>query len=309
MRMNEIGNVYDFVFHENSKLLNSLNKLKTCVKKEFIHGGHVLALGSSLVAVSVMILNGMILKWEFLPILYLMTLCIYNFDHYREMERDFSDNLGRVNHLFKYKKVLPILITAYGISSISLLIMFGNFESIIFGTIFLSMGIVYSYRVKKLTSKILAFKNFYTASAVALSALFTVIYCGFQINLLFFVIFIFLFLRFFVNTSFCDIKDMHTDKNHGILTLPLYFGKNYFLKLLHIINILSFFVLLSAIILEILPPYSIFLVFVNIYCFYYIKKSKSPKINITSLSDIIVDGEFIFWPIFLILGKSFFMII
>lgn len=309
MRMNEIGNVYDFVFHENSTFFNSLNKLKTCIKKEFIHGGHVLALGSSLVAVSVMILNGMILKWEFLPIIYLITLCIYNFDHFRELEKDFSDNLGRVNHLFKYKKILPILITAYGISSITLLIMFGNLESIIFGIIFLSMGIVYSYKVKKLTSKILAFKNFYTASAVALSALFTVIYCGFQINWLFFVIFIFLFLRFFVNTSFCDIKDMQTDKKHGILTLPLYFGKNYFLKLLHIINLLSFVVLISAIILEILPIYSIFLVFVNIYCFYYIRKSKCPKINITSLSDMIVDGEFIFWPIFLIIGKSFFMII
>jgi len=309
MRMNEIGNVYDFVFHENPTSFKSLNKLKTCIKKEFIHGGHVLALGSSLVAVSVMILNGMILKWEFLPIIYLITLCIYNFDHYREMEKDFSDNLGRVNHLFKYKKILPILITTYGISSITLLIMFGNLESIIFGIVFLSMGIVYSYKVKKLTSKILAFKNFYTASAVALSALFTVIYCGFQINWLFFVIFVFLFLRFFVNTSFCDIKDMQTDKKHGILTLPLFFGKNYFLKLLHIINLLSFVVLISAIILEILPAYSIFLVFVNIYCFYYIKKSKCPKINITSLSDIIVDGEFIFWPIFLIIGKSVFMIL
>ena len=307
--MNEIGNVYDFVFHENPTSFNSLNKLKTCIKKEFIHGGHVLALGSSLVAVSVMILNGMFLKWEFLPIIYLITLCIYNFDHYREMEKDFSDNLGRVNHLFKYKKILPILITTYGISSIALLIMFGNLESIIFGIVFLSMGIVYSYKVKKLTSKILAFKNFYTASAVALSALFTVIYCGFQINWLFFVIFVFLFLRFFVNTSFCDIKDMQTDKKHGILTLPLFLGKNYFLKLLHIINFISLGVLISAIILEILPLYSIFLVFVNIYCFYYINKSKCPKINITSLSDIIVDGEFIFWPIFLIIGKSFFMLI
>ena len=297
------------VVFPTESIVKKITDVKRFLVDEFMYGGHILALGSSFVAISTMILFNVAIRWEFLPIIYLMTLCIYNFDHFKELETDFSNNSGRVNHLLKYKKILPFLIVFYGFVSIVLLLVFGNMESILFGIIFMTMGLVYSYKVKEFTSKILAFKNFYTASAVALSVFFTVIYCGYGINYLFFTIFIFLFLRFLINTSFCDIKDMDTDKKLGLLTLPLYFGKSKFLILLHLINFLSFIMLLSAIIMNIIPISGSFLLIVNLYCFYYIEKSKNPKTNISILSDVMVDGEFIFWPIFLIAGKFFFMLV
>ena len=307
--MNEIGNLNGVVDFHIGKVLKSFFQIKNFIVKEFMYGGHVLAAGSSFVAISAMMLFNVMIRWEFLPIIYLMTLCIYNFDHYKEMDNDFSNNSGRVGHLMRYKKFLPLLIASYGLGSIFLLFIFGNLESIIFGIAFLSMGLIYSYKVKDLTSKILAFKNFYTASAVALSVLFTGVYCGYGLSWLFIIIFVFLFLRFLINTSFCDIKDMETDKKEGLLTLPLYLGRNKFLMLLHLINLISFITLLSALILHILPMFASFLLLVNIYCFYYIEKSKNPKTNISMISDIMVDGEFIFWPIFLIVGKCFFMML
>jgi 4-hydroxybenzoate polyprenyltransferase len=305
----ECPNIYKKMDFPIESIVKKITNVKRFIVNEFVYGGHILALGSSFVAVSTMILFNFAIRWEFLPIIYLMTLCIYNFDHFKELETDLSNNSGRVNHLLKYKKLLPFLIAFYGVVSIVLLLVFGNLQSIFFGIIFLSMGLVYSYKVKEFTSKILAFKNFYTASAVALSVFFTVIYCGYGVSYLFLTIFIFLFLRFLINTSFCDIKDMDTDKKQGLLTLPLYFGKSKFLILLHLINFLSFIVLLFSIIMNIIPVSASFLLVVNLYCFYYIEKSKNPETNISALSDIIVDGEFIFWPIFLITGKFFFMLL
>ncbi len=305
----ECPNIYKKVDFPTESIVKKITNVKRFLISEFMYGGHILALGSSFVAVSTMILSNVAIRWEFLPILYLMTLCIYNFDHFKELETDFTNNSSRVNHLLKYKKILPLLIAFYGAAFIVLLLVFGNLQSIIFGMVFLTMGLVYSYKVKEFTGKILAFKNFYTASAVALSVLFTVIYCGHGINYLFLAIFIFLFLRFLINTSFCDIKDMDTDKKQGLLTLPLYFGKSKFLILLHLINFLSFMILLSAVIMNIIPISGSFLLLVNLYCFYYIEKSKNPKTDISVLSNLMVDGEFIFWPILLVAGRFFFMLV
>ncbi len=305
----ECPNIYKKMDFPIESVVKKITNVKRFIVNEFVYGGHILALGSSFVAISTMILFNVVIRWEFLPIIYLMTLCIYNFDHFKELDADLSNNSGRVNHLLKYKKLLPFLIAFYGIVSIVLLLVFGNLESILFGIIFLTMGLVYSYKVKEFTSKILAFKNFYTALAVALSVFYTVIYCGYWINYLFLTIFIFLFLRFLINTSFCDIKDMDTDKKQGLLTLPLYFGKSKFLIFLHLINFVSFIILLSAVIMNIIPIYGSFLLIVNLYCFYYIERSKNSETNISVLSDIMVDGEFIFWPIFLIAGKFFFILV
>ena len=305
----ECPNIYNKMVFSTEDITKKISDVKRFLISEFMYGGHILALGSSLVAISSMILFNVAIRWEFLPIIYLMTLCIYNFDHYKELEIDSLSNSGRVNHLSKYKKILPVLIPCYGLVSVILLLVFGNFESIIFGLVFLTMGLVYSYKVKEFTGKILAFKNIYTALAVALSILFTSLYCGYELNWLFFIVFIFLFLRFLINTSFCDIKDMETDKKHGLLTLPLYFGKRKFLIVLHLINFLSFIILLSAIFVGIIPLSGAFLLIVNLYCFYYIEKSKNPKTNISALSDIMVDGEFIFWPILLVVGNLSFMFV
>ncbi len=305
----ECKNIYNKVDVPAEKIVKKITRIKNFFINEFMYGGHILALGSSFVAFSSMLLFNVPIRWEFLLIIYLMTLSIYNFDHYKEMEIDSSDNSDRVNHLSKNKKILPLLIACYSIVPLILLLIFGNLESITFGIIFLTTGLVYSYKIKEFTGKILAFKNFYTALAVASSILFSSLYCGYGLNCLFFIVFIFLFLRFFINTSFCDIKDMETDKKFGLLTLPLYFGKNKFLKFLHIVNLMSFVILLSALLMGIMPISGSFLLVVNLYCFYYIEKSKNPKINISTLSDLIVDGEFIFWPILLIIGNLFFLFV
>ena len=102
---------------------------------------------------------------------------------------------------------------------------------------------------------------------------------------------------------FCDIKDIDTDKKQKLLTLPLFFGKNRFLIFLHILNIISYLIIGVAIVMQVVPWFALILFIFYLYCSYYIQRARNPKVNIQSLSSVIADGEFLFWPVFLFLGK------
>jgi len=185
-----------------------------------------------------------------------------------------------------------------------LLLCFGTVNSIIFGTVFLFIAMLYTMKLKKITTKILGFKNIYTSFSVSLSLVFIMLYYAYPFTWFVLVLFIFLFLRFIIDTSFCDIKDMSADKKLHLKTFPLHLGKQKFLLLLHILNFFSFFLLLTTILLKIIPSFVIvFSLFIFFYNCYYIQKASNPKTNIHLLSSTIVDGEFIFWPFVLYIGS------
>jgi 4-hydroxybenzoate polyprenyltransferase len=106
-----------------------------------------------------------------------------------------------------------------------------------------------------------------------------------------------------VNTCFCDIKDMENDKKYQIKTLPVVLGKEKFIVVLHIINIISLTPILIGVYLHVLPLFSLLLVALIMYSVYYIQKSKRKETNIQSLSSIVVDGEYVFWPFILFVGS------
>ncbi len=301
VKNNDMNNLFEF---NQEKKITKLNNIKDFIYAEFVHGGHLLSLGSSAVALSTMFLLGTIIRWEFLIIAYLCPLCIYSYDHYRDIERDATSNVDRTNHLKKYYTLQPIIIVIYGILFCTLLIYFGNIASLIFGGALLFIGLMYTTKVKQLTTKIISFKSVYTSLSVASLILFTAIYCSYPLSIVLILLFIFMFLRFMVNTCFCDIKDMDADKTYQIKTLPVILGKEKFLLVLHMINILSIIPLLIGVYLHVMPLFSLSLVASIVYSFYYIKKSKHEKTNIQTLSSVVVDGEFAFWPFILFVGSS-----
>ena len=174
------------------------------------------------------------IRWEFLLIAYLCTQCVYTFNHYKELEIDSSDNLDRTNHLKKYKKLLPLIITAYGLGFFVMLFYFGNYFSLIFGGLLLLLGLLFTKLFKKITSKIIGFKTFYATFSLSLLIIFTAFYCSYSINLILFNLFVLFSLRFMVSSSFSDIKDTNIDKKRNLITLPIYFGRRRFLFFLHI---------------------------------------------------------------------------
>jgi len=304
MIMNETGNVYGAVLQKYLNIFTKFNKLGAFLKNEFIHGGHLIALGTAGIVFSFMFLYSTIIRWEFLLIIYLGTLCIYNYDYYMGFKEDSLHNIDRTSYLKKSYKYRALIDAFYGVGFFSMLVYFGNLSSIVFGAFLLFSAILYSYKIKKLTTKVVGFKSYYTAFSFSLSIIFAALYCSYPIDLAIFAFFGFVFLQILLITSFCDLKDLDTDKKHKLITLPIFFGKNKFLQFLHIINLTSLFLIIGAIILNLLPFFSIFLFFSYLYCFYFIQKAKNPNSNLFHITNVIVDASYFFWPFFLILGKT-----
>ncbi|MEM0493592.1 MAG: hypothetical protein QXS02_06550, partial [Candidatus Thermoplasmatota archaeon] len=66
-------------------LVRKMKNILGFICDEFVYGGHLISCATSALAFSAMILFEVYLRWEFLLIIYLGTLCIYNYDHYREL--------------------------------------------------------------------------------------------------------------------------------------------------------------------------------------------------------------------------------
>lgn len=294
---------YNNIEFQKENIASKLLTIKKFICNEFIHGGHLISLGTAGIVLSFMFLYNTTIRWEFLIIIYLGTLCIYNYDYYKGFAEDSFHNIDRTSYLKKTHKYRAMIVSFYGIGFFSMLIYFGNLSSIIFGALLLLSAVLYTYKIKKLTTKIVGFKSYYTAFSFSLSIIFTALYCSYPINLAIFVFFGFVFLQILLITSFCDLKDLATDKKHHLLTLPIFFGKSKFLQFLHILNLVSIFLIVTAVILNLMPLFSIFLFFAYLYCLYFIQKAKKANINIHFLTNVIVDAEYFFWPLFLFLGK------
>jgi len=300
--MNQTGNVYGAVLHEYSTIFNRLNKIKSGIKNEFIHGGHLVSVASPALAISTMILLGLSIRWEFIIITYLGTLCIYNYDYIKGLKMDYLENVNRSKHIQKYQKLRILALIFYGIGFLSMLVYFGNVNSIVFGIALLIIGLAYTDIFKRFTKKIAGFKNLYTSISFSMLILFTPIYYSYPINSLFLIFFIFVILQFIVDTSFCDMKDLNSDKKNKFKTLPIIFGKVNFLRFILVINLISFVILIISIHINILPFFSIVLIPFFIYRMFYIIKAKKPQVNIIKLSAL-VDAEYFFWPLALFIGS------
>jgi 4-hydroxybenzoate polyprenyltransferase len=276
-------------------------KLSRFSWNEFIYGGHWLSIGASAIALSTMILLNFTIKWEFLLIVYLGTQCIYNYNHYKEIDKDSLNNSERVGHLKKYYIHLPTITAIYGIMYFSLLLYFSERQSVFFGGFLLILGLLFTYKGKQISKKIIGFKSIYTAFSWALLPIFTAIYTSYKIDETLFLFFLFVFLRWMVNTIAFDIKDIKSDKKEKLLTVPIVF-KYKLIKLLHVLNFLSFAPIVIGVYFGYFSVYVFALFLLFFYSFYYIGKSKDENVDVQSVYYVFVDGEYYYWPILLLLG-------
>jgi 4-hydroxybenzoate polyprenyltransferase len=106
----------------------------------------------------------------------------------------------------------------------------------------------------------------------------------------------------FINTTFFDIKDVKADKKAGLKTFPVVFGNDNTKLFLIFLNLLSITPIIIGVYLNLLPLYSIALLITVIYAFLYLNKRKLFT-NQTTLYNVVVDGEFIFWLPYILIGR------
>jgi 4-hydroxybenzoate polyprenyltransferase len=276
---------------------------------EFVYGSHWGSLSASAIALTVLMILQINIHWEFLLIIYLVTQSAYTYNHYKEIEFDTLSNSPRVNHLRSYSTILPYLPWMYGSIFFVLLLYFGNITSILFGGILLLIGLLFTSKGKVLSKKIKGFKTAYASlSWCCLTVIFTAIYVSYSNILPVVFLFIIIIIRLIINLSFSDFKDMESDKQRGLVTLPMLFAtKTRGLNFLHGLNMISCLIILSGILLKILPLFSIFLIFSSLYNFYYLQKGKQETTDISTLTHVFVDGESYCWPLLVFIGKVIFI--
>lgn len=138
-------------------------------------------------------------------------------------------------------------------------------------------------------------KSLYTSAFWGGLALFAVTFVGGGgfVQAIFF--FLFIALCGFVNTVFCDFKDLDRDRAEGVFTLPLQLGVERALRLLHRLNWLSLLLLVAAILGGWLPVWLLGLAAFNLYVWEVLERSAHAGAEIDFLCGVAMDGAFIVW--------------
>lgn len=282
-----------------------MKKLIKKVVEEFIFGGHLLSIGGGGIIVSVNLIADLP-QVVILPlILYLISQVVYTYNRIRELNSDEQTNPERVDHIKKSYKSFKIRFFIYLISLLVSTVIAGT-NTFYFASFITIGGILYTEVFKKLgiTKYLVGLKAIYISTFWALSTFIVPIYNNLPLNNLFIWLSVFVFIRFLVSTIFFDLKDIQSDKINGIRTIPILLGGNTTLILLHILNAFTFLFILFLVYSVNFPKEFLIMSFFLVYSLIYLIATpylSSKKLRL--LSYVLVDGEYILWPIFIFIVK------
>ena len=282
------------------------------IYSEIIYGGHFTALSSPAIIITIAILLNQNIRMVDLLIAYLIPLIVYSYDYYKDQDKDNDTDLNKLLYLNNKKKSFIYIFIFYIFILFILLILLSNINFIIYVSILIAGGLLYSTIFKVLTRTVPGFKSIYITLvwSYACTLYLLLLYNNLTFSLFFLFIFTFVYLKGFINVVFFDIKDMKSDSKKNLKTLPIIIGKTNTYILLNIINISALILIFIGIYTKILPLFGMVLSIFFIYTSWYIYKGvKADETQILKYTYIFADAEFILWPIVLFVGKMLFIIL
>lgn len=276
-------------------------KIFKMIGEEYIYGGHTAGVAGVCIAVVSMLILGLRFQWDILIVVYLILYVVYAYNRLKDFRSDMLTNAPRTLYLQKYISLLPLIIIGCVAVIFGLLLNAQNTNSIFFVLFMIVGSLLYSLCFKKLTKQIVAFKSIYVAFFWSSVVMLIAIHYNLSFNLAIFLLILFVFLRFLVNTIFFDIKDIISDKKEGLKTLPVVMGERGVIIFLHCMNVVAFFPIVAGVWLGVLPGVSLSLGAVSLYVAYYMILASKGKSNMFVLSYIIADSEPVFWCLLMII--------
>lgn len=286
---------------DNSKRLSVFNMN---MFRRFVYGAHLFSLSNLAIVLTVVLLLGLQFDIVILLIPYLITQVIYSYNHRRELVYDLSSNPERTEFVAGKPHTAVLQLNIY-IGLLVFFLLLSNVSTILLSIFILFGGIAYTEFFKEFVSKkITGLKSVYTCIFWSALIFFIPSFYMVEITLFFLYFGTFLFIRGMTNTAFTDIKDIESDKERGLKTYAVKFGKSGVIKFLSILNLISLIPLFIGVYLGAIPLYGLVLGFFVFYSMYYLYRgSKIEGKELRSLSYVIVDGEYILWPIILVITK------
>lgn len=270
--------------------------------REFIYGSHMLAMGDALVIIAMSIVLGIDVNWALPVVVYLSVLAINSFNRYEEYEQDILTNPERSASMKKYIKIFPIMIGAMLLAAIAIVIFTADIKALFFMALLFALGLLYTIIFKGWTKKVVGFKNFSIALPYSLMVVFAALYYDAPVTAAVILVALFYYIRIFISAMYFDIKDIDGDKRDGLKTFAVIYGKRKTANILHALNFLSFIPVLIALLMGLIPLFSLGLVLTIPYTAYYVSGLFNKNINQTFLSNVIADGEFILWLPYIVIG-------
>ncbi len=282
-----------------------MKKFFLSIWNEFVYGGHLLSIGGSAIVLTVILIFDFSLEFgiNLIVATYLILQIIYGYNHYSEAAFDLLTNPERAKHYSGSQKKFWIGFVIYSLALLAALWQFPLIATLLI-LFMLSGGILFTTFFKSLTQRIIGFKSFYTSFFWALLVPLTFVYYGKALNEGAIILSAFVFIRWLLNTIFFDIKDMVADRNMRLKTFPVMIGREQTISLLHVLNILSIVPLVFGLLWGDIAKDSgalLVIIFLSLYYLWFSVKSSIRQLRV--LSYIVVDGEYLLWPLLVLLMK------
>ena len=209
------------MFRENHSM-----KLSIFLFREIIYNGHLQSLSAVGVVYVSSLLLGFAVSIPLLVIVYLLFQPIYLFDRYRDVDIDEQTNQARSLHLRFYRNRIPALVIFLLILLSALVFVFSNVFMFILSAIIVVFGFLYPLFFKELTRIIPLFKNLYVALVFALLVFVPHVFYdnSFMANPLLIFLFFYILLEGIIMQSILDYKDIESDRERNLKTLPVMVG-------------------------------------------------------------------------------------
>lgn len=277
------------------------------IRNELVYGGHLLSIGAASITAFPLILLNKPLEMPFLLISYFLSQLVYSYDHLKDRNTDDLTNPDRNKYLRETLAKFPYYLYVYSAGLVVSLLIVGSIRSLLFVLFAVATGILYTVYLKKLTQKIIAFKNIYVSFSWGLMALFPAYQYLIPEYIFFTLIYLFVSLRLLVNTTFFDIKDIKSDGINALKSIPVIYGKEGTLRLVSVLNVVSILPVAVGISINVFPTYTALLALFCVYSISYINKARTgSESNLRMLSYFMVDGEYLLWPLIVLIGKAWF---
>ncbi|MBI2185047.1 MAG: UbiA family prenyltransferase [Thaumarchaeota archaeon] len=283
--------------------------LRSRVFAEVIYGGHMPALDTSAFTFTTSLLLGFFPTVDLLVAAYLFTYGSYTLNRKREAELDAVSNPERTKYILGRAKYLNLII---GLCYLGSLLIAFNRNLLFLAALFAPLILSYFYNIgskkfvgvmgaSRLKEKFLI-KNIAVSAGWALIPFLVLLYFGAGVSPAVPVVFIFIFLRVFINTVFCDIRDVDSDRAANIRTIPLMVGIRKTKLLLLGVNTFSGLLVFASTLGGLLPPMAYVVNLVTLYGYYYLLRSFKPNVNMKYLCDFVAEGEELFGVLLAVTG-------
>lgn len=281
-----------------------LKKVVASVFNQFIYGGHLLAVGLACVVVLAAVLMRLEVTFDLVLVIYFFTLGAALFGRYIDIKKDLLTNPERSKYLNKQIRTTPFIITFCVVLALMILVLNNKFEIIFFCLVMLLFSLFYDLFLKKLTKKILGFKNIYIGILFSLLILIPMLYYNFKLGVPFALVVIFVFIMTFTGTAFSDVKDIEADTRDNLKTYAVVLGHKKLIILLSVIRLFALVPICIGVYLGMFPVYAFMLAFIVPWSIFLFWESFKSDIKVDLLYGFLFDSEFIVWLLLVLVGKE-----